>query len=1108
MASAAAMVLEWASIVASVGVVVTDSYGGAYSLIGQKEANFQVTTVVCVAVPHIKPAHSVFYLAKQARSPSSQPMEVAWSQLREEARRLAQDIGQSGREHHSLANSRAVWDAIRVHGVPSEHREWVWPILLHDQSMRLQRQEIESGASYSQLLHGMADDIQETSNSLEQAQEEAMERFRHLNPFQERKIRRILLAYAKSKDAFYYCHGMVESCVVLSTFLVEEDAFWSFRMLLEVLLPKYFDESVVDFHTDCLVLQELFCVHDSALSDHFALLGVSIQLLCTKWFFSFFAESMPFDVVCRLYDIMFVDICSRQLGSKIIFSTSLSVLLYLSSTLVEIQDVNVVLDVINEFCWATLNDYSVAESFLDLINFMHEQINDDQLAALRQKYRAQLAQEEEQRKTLQRKIQRKISSKKLKLEKQGSSEQQEHTRKGRINSIKLLIQWRKHMVDNSDVSSSQARKRNSSRVSSSDSSDKNRCGRHSRTRSREQESSSSSSDEDSRSDNGEAGLEIVTTPSEKEMLARVYQGISKINRRRSRSRTSSSMRSFSLRGADGVLHPLSSRSLSLSNSILSTTSSTKEVDEVSVAGDGDPEDEDALWERLRVSGTPKSVVRHSMSGVPDAHRSWIWPVLINQLPAPSDLPRKLAAVKNDDEDALLDREIAKSIENDITRTRNLRNDQVIPMRRVLTAFANRNRRVGYCQGMNEILVVLLQYLDEDQALRALILLIEVLLPAYHVDSMIGLHTDCAVMNTLLRQNDVELHSHLNELGLNMEILCTKWLVTCFLTSLPTFCGLKVIDMLLARSKEKQRASRVLLGVGISIFFTLRETLLDAKDAGEVLLAINEYFAREMTKTTVEMDKFLHFCLIITDQLEPDIVEEFRLVHKDEVMERFAAFEAKKIEMRQQLEEAKAKQRKVASAPPSPSKTERLSTLSASGIASGKSNGNNRISGLSSYISNPLRSSGGSKTTGAGDDKESHKRYQRVDVLQAHHSFSEDLEKMEDQLEDLADLFVRGKIDEKEHSCIRAQIVRKWCKGMNSPQSAMVRVQCVKHTYCERSGGDGCTNSAPGLLEGPVRNSFTGEAEGAHRGRKGSISLYGRMKKAQKSALAIFKSTFE
>uniref|UniRef100_M4BZQ0 Rab-GAP TBC domain-containing protein n=1 Tax=Hyaloperonospora arabidopsidis (strain Emoy2) TaxID=559515 RepID=M4BZQ0_HYAAE len=982
------------------------------------------------------------------------------------------------------------------------------------QSIRLQRQS-EGSTSYKQILNGIKDeellekaDVS-TSTSLDQAQEEAMERFDHLNPFQERKIRRILLAYIKPKDAFYYCHGMVESCVVLSTFLAEEDAFWSFRLLLEVLLPKYFDESVVDFHTDCLVLQELLRVHDLALSEHFAIMGVSIQLLCTKWFFSFFAESMPFDVVCRLYDIMFADICSRRLSSKIIFSTSLAVLLYLSSALVEIHDVNVVLEVINEFCWTTLNEYSVAESFLDLIGFIHEQIDDNELATLRYKYRSQLAQEEEQRKTLQHKLHTKKSSRKLEVEKPESFEKQEQPRKGRTYSVELLIQWKRHMVDESDASRHQAKRRHSTRVSSSDSSDiKQQYGHKSKAYNYELENSSSSSDGDHRgADDGEAGLETVTTPSEKEVLAKVYRGINKINRRR--LRTNSSMRNYSLAGAD-TLSSIPSRSLSLSNSVLSNTSSTKDSDDVSQAGDTSSEDEGALWERLQISGIPKAVVRHSMGGVPDVHRSWVWPILINQLPAPRDLPRNLANIKSEDDEALLDREIAKSIENDITRTRKLRKDQTDPMRRVLTAFANRNRRVGYCQGMNEILVVLLQYLDEDQALRGLTLLIEVLLPAYHVDSMIGLHTDCAVMNTLLRQNDPELHAHLNELGLNMEILCTKWLVTCFLTSLPSFCGLKVIDMLLARAKEKQRASRVLLGVGMSIFFTLREVLLDAKDAGEVLLAINEYFAREMTKTTVEMDKFLHFCLIIMDQLEPDIVEEFRLIHKDEVMERFAAFEAKKIEMRQQLEEAKAKQRRTASAPPSPSKSERLSTLSASGIISGKSNGHNRMSGLSSYISNPLRTSGGSKTTtpSAGDNKDKRKRYQRVDVMQAHHSFGEDLEKMEDQLEDLASLFLRGKIDEKEHSCIRAQIVRKWCKGMNSPQSAMVRVQSVKHQYNERSIGKDDTNSAPGLLGDPMQGSLTNEAEVMVRGRKGSVSLYGRMKQAQKSALAIFKSTFE
>ncbi|KAI9895885.1 hypothetical protein PsorP6_019553 [Peronosclerospora sorghi] len=163
-----------------------------------------------------------------------------------------------------------------------------------------------------------------------------------------------------------------------------------------------------------------------------------------------------------------------------------------------------------------------------------------------------------------------------------------------------------------------------------------------------------------------------------------------------------------------------------------------------------------------------------------------------------------------------------------------------------------------------------------------------------------------------------------------------------------------------------------------------------------------------------MDTFLHFCLIIIYQLDPDIIEEFRSNHKDEVMERFAAFETKRIEMRQQLEESKQiKQHRPASSPPSPSYPERLSTLSASYIISGKSNGHTRITGLTSYIGKPLRSSGGSKTTtvGTGNDKENRKRYQRVNVLQAHHNLGEYLEKMEDQLEYLESLFLRRKNDE-------------------------------------------------------------------------------------------------
>lgn len=63
---------------------------------------------------------------------------------------------------------------------------------------------------------------------------------------------------------------MVEICVVLSTFLSEKDSFWGFRLLMEVLLPKYHEASILDFQVDCLVLQELLDQYDPILGRHFS----------------------------------------------------------------------------------------------------------------------------------------------------------------------------------------------------------------------------------------------------------------------------------------------------------------------------------------------------------------------------------------------------------------------------------------------------------------------------------------------------------------------------------------------------------------------------------------------------------------------------------------------------------------------------------------------------------------------------------------------------------------------------------------------------------------------------------------------------------------------
>lgn len=149
------------------------------------------------------------------------PAEVPWRALKDEARRLARELGAAAaRDHHSLATNAAALAAVRARGVPPEHREWVWPLLLHAQSRRLSG----GAAAYSELLAPADSDAESPvapAAGLEQAQELAMERFVHLNPFQERKIKRILVAFTKAKDAFYYCHVRAFVCMCRYVWAIE-----------------------------------------------------------------------------------------------------------------------------------------------------------------------------------------------------------------------------------------------------------------------------------------------------------------------------------------------------------------------------------------------------------------------------------------------------------------------------------------------------------------------------------------------------------------------------------------------------------------------------------------------------------------------------------------------------------------------------------------------------------------------------------------------------------------------------------------------------------------------------------------------------------------------
>jgi hypothetical protein len=60
------------------------------------------------------------------------------------------------------------------------------------------------------------------------------------------------------------------------------------------------------------------------------------------------------------------------------------------------------------------------------------------------------------------------------------------------------------------------------------------------------------------------------------------------------------------------------------------------------------------------------------------------------------------------------------------------------LKRVLIAYANRNRKLGYCQGMNFIAAVLTLYYPERDAFWMLVHIVEKMLPHYFDSNMLGI----------------------------------------------------------------------------------------------------------------------------------------------------------------------------------------------------------------------------------------------------------------------------------------------------------------------------------------------------------------------------------
>ncbi|KAL5112082.1 TBC1 domain family member 30 [Taenia crassiceps] len=205
------------------------------------------------------------------------------------------------------------------------------------------------------------------------------------------------------------------------------------------------------------------------------------------------------------------------------------------------------------------------------------------------------------------------------------------------------------------------------------------------------------------------------------------------------------------------------------------------------------------------------------------------------------------------------------------------------LKRVLTAYARWNRRVGYCQGFNILASVILNVmeLDEEAALKVMIFLIDYVLPeSYFARNLQALSVDVAVFRDLLALCQPMVASHLQKLqrdaaieALNftsstatrpsfepplMDLFAIQWFVTLFSTCLPMCTVLRIWDAILLEGSE------VVLRAGLVVMAILSQDLMKLPSADKFYSSMSQWMEEIATGTDWPGLKTVEFISLMYD----------------------------------------------------------------------------------------------------------------------------------------------------------------------------------------------------------------------------------------------------
>ncbi|XP_014285199.1 TBC1 domain family member 9B isoform X1 [Halyomorpha halys] len=172
------------------------------------------------------------------------------------------------------------------------------------------------------------------------------------------------------------------------------------------------------------------------------------------------------------------------------------------------------------------------------------------------------------------------------------------------------------------------------------------------------------------------------------------------------------------------------------------------------------------------------------------------------------------------------------------------------LRRVLTAYAERNPQIGYCQAMNIVSSVLLIFCGEEEAFWLLACLCESLLPDYYNTKVVGARIDQEVLDDLVSEHLPHLHSALQHLGM-IKMISLSWFLTIFLSVMPYSSAVYIVDCFF------YDGAKVIFQVALTVLKVNQEKLLKCNDDGEAMQVLSGYLSgvynEQLTKQEIIKD---------------------------------------------------------------------------------------------------------------------------------------------------------------------------------------------------------------------------------------------------------------